>query len=670
MPKYSLSSQQQNALDLWKQGNNIRVIAVAGAGKSTVILEMCENTTEPICIITYNKPLQAELEEKLKAIHSTSIAYTFHGLASEYCSHCRDDTTLSELVTNTTPKPFLYKNVIIDESQDMKQVYFDFIHMLIPDFSAVHIGLVGDPEQMLYDYDPDDPAVLGFINDPDTHFGVPFAKAELSVSFRLTPCVTSLSNALSSKDSVQIVPGNTKVTNEKVDVQICHKNLWSDIAIQWLLKHHPVSAPGTIHILAAHRRKNVEIRQLVNELARHGYGIYVHIDDCIENKKFSNVHVMSWHSSKGSESETTIILGMGATSAANPLHVALTRSKHRLLVLADRENIHLQFAKVVVEDPDYLNLIDKDRTIESAQSAIDSSVETELINKKKEENEKDKEEVLPRERAPNINPQKQIVSNKSHWEPLGREYRTQGHIQFVGTNYLVTPDQIPDDHEIIIGNFKGSTAPHYLTYAMIRNEYAHTRRVRMHDFAKGPIPTAKRKRKYLEDIHDLPSKGTREYDLLPGFAQKLLKSSYSSLFDLTGISDWMTLAVLLNSWQGFHNKTQLHIPVENWLRDSIAITMERTLHEAIPDNIIDYNGHVSFTRSETLTYKAKYFARGNGVIYQCIFDDDISYQTKARLSLPAIFAREKLKIINLKKGTVSMYEFPMDPFKTLELFNL
>ena len=669
MSKYSLSSQQQHVLDLWNHGDNIRVIAVAGAGKSTVILEICEHTTEPVCIITYNKPLQEELRDKLNAINSTSVAYTFHGLASEYCSNCRDDTTLSDIVTTITPKPFLYKNVIIDESQDMKQVYFDFLHLLIPDFSSVQIGLVGDPEQMLYDYDPDDPAILGFINDPDTHFGVPFSKGELSVSFRLTPCITHLSNALSIKDSVQIVPGNTKVTNEKVDVQICSKSLWSDIAINWILKHHPITFPGTIHILAAHRRKNVEIRQLVNALARYGYGIYVHIDDCIENKKFSNVHVMSWHSSKGSESETTVILGMGASSAQNPLHVAITRSKHRLLVLAERENIHLPFAKLVVESPDYLNLIDTQRTIESAQFAIDSSIETER-NRKKPEGDIENEEIPARDRTPNINPPHKIVSNKSHWEPLGREYRVSGHLQLFGTEYLVTPDQIPVDHETIIGNFHGATAIHYLTYAMIRNEYAHTGKVRMYDFIKAPIPTAKRKRRYLENIHDLPAKGSREYDLLPGFAQKLLKTKYTSLFELTGISEWMTLAVLLNSWQRFHNKTQMQIPVENWISDGIAITMERTLHEAVPDNITDYNGHVSFTRSETLTYKAKYFARGNGIIYQCIFDDDISYQTKARLSLPAIFAREKLKIINLKKGIVSIYEFPMDPVKTLELLKL
>ncbi|AHA54686.1 hypothetical protein EhV145_00135 [Emiliania huxleyi virus 145] len=90
---------------------------------------------------------------------------------------------------------------------------------------------------------------------------------------------------------------------------------------------------------------------------------------------------MSWHSSKGSESETTVILGMGASSAQNPLHVAITRSKHRLLVLAERENIHLPFAKLVVESPDYLNLIDTQRTIESAQFAIDSSIETERNRK-------------------------------------------------------------------------------------------------------------------------------------------------------------------------------------------------------------------------------------------------------------------------------------------------
>ena len=666
---YELSTQQKHALGLWKELNNVRVIAVAGAGKSTLILEMCKHTEGPVCIITYNKPLQKELDEKLKASESQSVAYTFHGLASEYYKVCQDDTTLASIVASiNSKKEFLYDKIIIDESQDMKQVYFDLISKLM-NIQNVQIALLGDPEQMLYDYDLDDPAVLSFLNQPDESFGVSFSKATLSVSFRLTPCIASLSNALAPTDSVKIEPGNLSHSNEKVDLQICNRFLWSDVARDWILKHHPITKKGTIHILAATRKRNGEMKRLVNQLATYGYSIYVHIDDPITNKQHCKVHVMSWHSSKGSESDTTVILGVGGNAALNPLHVALTRSRHNMLILADKDNIFLPLAKLVTETPPYINIIDKERSVEAAQSALDSAKIKEEKESNKEPTEKD-DEIDKRERTPNLNPQKRIESDKTYWEPLGREYRLANYIHKLSEEMLISPQYVPDDEEPIGGNFVANTTSHYLEYAKIRNEFKHTRNVRMHYFVTHPLPGKKRKRAELESIHELPRSGTHEFDLLPSFAMKELKRQFSDLNSLSSITEWMTLAVLLNSWNGFHNKTQLHLPVDAWINEDAAIDAERLLHSAIPPSITDYNGYATYTRSPKLSYKAKYFAKGNGIVYQCIFEETISYQLKSRLALPAIFLGHKLKIINLKNGQVSFYEFPREIDKTLEAFNL
>ena len=666
---YELSSQQKYALELWKSLKNVRVIAVAGAGKSTLILEMCKNTDGPVCIITYNKPLQEELATKLKAVDSQSVAYTFHGLASEYYKVCHDDTTLATIVeTMTTKKDFLYDKIIIDESQDMKQVYFDLLHKMI-DIKHVQIALLGDPEQMLYDYDLDDPAVLSFLNTPDETFGVPFSKATLSVSFRLTSCVSSISNALAPKDSVKIDPGNTSYTNEKIDMQICSKFLWSDIARDWILQHHPITKKGTIHILAATRKRNTEMKRLVNQLATYGYSIYVHIDDPITNKQHCKVHVMSWHSSKGSESDTTVILGVGGNAAQNPLHVALTRSRHRMLILADKDNMFIPLAKLVAEKPPYINLMDGERSVESAQFVIDNA-KTEDTKQTDTESAAKEDEVDKRERTPNLNPHKKTQSDKTFWEPLGREYRLDNFIKKLSDELLVAPQYIPNDEDFIGGDFVANTTSHYLEYAKIRNEFKHTRKVRMHYFITNPLPGKKRKRTELESIHELPRSGTHEFDLLPSFAMKELKQKYSDLNSLSSISEWMTIAVLLNSWNGFHNKTQLHLPVDTWINEDAAIDAERLLHSAIPPSVRDYNGYATYNRSPQLIYKAKYFAKGNGIVYQCIFEDTLSYQTKSRLALPAIFLGYKLKIINLKNGCVSFYEFPRTINKTLEAFNI
>ena len=667
---YELSPQQKHTLELWKFSKNIRTIAVAGAGKSTLILKLCENTSESCCVTTYNKTLQEELIVKLNDIGSQSSAYTFHGLASEHYGHCHNDTTLAKLLESNEPiKPFLFKKIIIDESQDMKRIYFELLKKLVGGhFDDVQICIVGDPEQMLYDYDPDDPAVLDYINNPDKSFNVPFEKTTLSKSFRLTPHVASLSNAISNPESVKIESGNTYSTNEPVDLQICNHFLWPDIAFKWLVNIHPPTRAGNIHILASYRKGNSELKKLVNKLAQYGYAIYVHIDDPVSNKKLCNVSVMSWHSSKGSESDTTIILGVGSSSQHNPLHVALTRSRHRLLILADRENILPQLANIVLTEPEYINLLHREETIESAKYVIDNLSKDN--NKDNPPDDIDPHETDKRERGPNLNPPSAIIKDVTNWEPLGREYRLNGHIQLLGTEQFTTPQHIPDDEECIVGEFVASTGCHYLRYAMIRNEFRQTRNVRMHDFTLNPIPGTKRKRNYLENIHEIPRAGTNEFDLLPPYALSELKNNLCSLQQINTIVGWMTLAVMQNVWSGYHNKTQLHLPVENWINEDIAITAERTLYEALPSNIVDYNGYARFNRSPKLTYKSRYFAKGNGIVYQCVFDDDISYQTLSRLALPAIFLNEKLKIINIKTGFVYFYEFPCELSKTLEAFNL
>ena len=664
------SIQQSNVLDLWKNKQNVSVSAVAGAGKSTLIMTLCEHSEEPVCIVTYNKTLQEELDQKLIARGSQCVAFTFHGLATEYFRLCRDDSCLANLNEYGSPtKPFLFKNVIIDEAQDMKKVYFDLVLKLTVDPTTIHWALVGDPEQMLYDYDPDDPAVLNYLVESSESFNVPFHKATLSKSFRLTPNVAQFSNSLSSDNSIKIEPGNTKFPNEKVDVQVSERNKWAAIAIQWLLHVHPVEKPGIIHILSARRKGNKVLKQLVNQLTVYGYSVYVHIDDHVSNKKNTKVHVMSWHSSKGGECDTAIILGMEYGAQLNPLHVAVTRTRHRMLVLANYEDIFIPFALCILNMPEFLNILDKDRTIDFCTCAV--AVHNDNIrNNEKKKTEEEDISMTERERKPQLNPNKKTILDKTNWEPIGREYRLHGFISKLNEYAVIKPQSIADTEQVVATGYVADISEHYLTYAKIRNEYKNTRTVRMHEFASSPLPTQKKNKEYLETIANVPSSGTYENDLLPSFAMNHLKSKCSDLSNIGSVERWVTLSVILNAWEGFHNKTHMHLPVADWLDIEVAIDAERVLYNTMPIGVTDYHNYAMYKRTPTLTYKARYFARHNGTIYQCVYEDEISYQTLARLSLPAIYNNDKLQICNIKTGTVYVYEFPQSIDKTLSAMNM
>ena len=62
-----LSVEQQHILDTIKTGTNVYVDAVAGTGKTTLILSMAKELKDKkILQMTYNKSLKFEVREKIE----------------------------------------------------------------------------------------------------------------------------------------------------------------------------------------------------------------------------------------------------------------------------------------------------------------------------------------------------------------------------------------------------------------------------------------------------------------------------------------------------------------------------------------------------------------------------------------------------------------------------
>ena len=536
---------------------------------------------------------------------------------------------------------------------------------------------------MLYDYDPDDFAVIDVLQQPSKYFAKPFVNRVLSKSFRLTPLIADFANRMCDTEDVKIKPGNDSRQNHPVEVKLCGPGEKASIALAWILKKHPVSNQSSMQILSATRKKNNQLKRLVNQLSLYGYKVYVHLIDSVENKSYCNVHCTSYHSSKGSEADTVVILGCSSSNSENPLHVALTRSKCRLFIVADKNDVHPKLASEICKQPDCLSF-DEDTLLSATEicekndaAAAAAEAEKEEKEEKEEEEEKDEEDEEDgggnynprRERAPILDRKYKTIVNKTDWTPLGREARFSGFFQLIGSHRFVAPPELDPEIEIYKNVFV-DVSEFYIIYAKTRLEMQKTKNVRFQYFIVDPVPSKKRKPSVLNGIEDALGANVYENDLIPSFAISALKTKFNNLHTISSIEDWFELSVIMGSWNKFHNKTQLLLPSEKWVNTGLCIDFHRCLQGQLPDSINDFHGFANFARSSTLTYKAHYFAKHDGIVFQVVYEDRLPYQEFVRLALPAIFSRSTLKIINMKLGESSFYEFPQSVEKTLEALNL
>ena len=154
-----LSKEQQNILDASKTGDNIVVDAVAGTGKTTLILEIAkESSSQKILQITYNKSLKFEVREKTKNMSIDNLTiHTYHSLAVCYysCTAHVDNEIKKIIINNKEPNRKIptFDMIVIDEAQDMTLLYYKLIIKFIKDIgSPIQLLILGDYMQGLYEF--------------------------------------------------------------------------------------------------------------------------------------------------------------------------------------------------------------------------------------------------------------------------------------------------------------------------------------------------------------------------------------------------------------------------------------------------------------------------------------------------------------------------------------
>lgn len=199
--------------------------------------------------------------------------------------------------------------------------------------------------QMIYDYDPDDPARLEYMQDPEAHFGGEWVRTRLSTSFRLTRQLAALANAMDPDPPIRAGAGEGPMPC----VITCDRMEWG----QRLLKHVAEAAraapPEKVAILARTVRAEFSrpLRLLVNALGRAGAKVHLHRDGADPRVAGGKLAVCTWHATKGMQYDAVIVVDVDAAAPRNALHVALTRSARHLLVVQDAARPHPDLLRAV-----------------------------------------------------------------------------------------------------------------------------------------------------------------------------------------------------------------------------------------------------------------------------------------------------------------------------------
>lgn len=363
------SSEQKEIIKRFAEGNNLQIMSVAGSGKTTTLLYLCQIAKEQghlILIVTYNKKLSLETEERVKklGLEESVRVRTIHSAAGfAYGTTIRDDRSLVQMLTYqipTTSLIFRFGVIMIDEAQDLRQEYYRFLKQVT---NGKRIVIVGDPKQSIYDFNDATPQYLidceRFFQSP-----YPWSACRLIQSYRLTPLMGQFIEehvfGPNTTGCVRFVGSNTRSKNRKVKYFVdswrlndLEQLLWKKIK-KYGIDNVAILAPSVkaetktpLNLLLKGSRNGTSV------LVRNGIAL-IRRDNQLEKyndgaEEKGKLLISTFHSMKGCERECCFVFGVDETyfnyyakqwtddkNIPNPLYVALTRAKSEMIVIQDR----------------------------------------------------------------------------------------------------------------------------------------------------------------------------------------------------------------------------------------------------------------------------------------------------------------------------------------------
>lgn len=322
--------------------NNLIVDAVAGSGKTTVVLHAAQRYKHSrILLLTYNSRLRAETQERLNALVLDHVScHTFHSFAFRYISEkCSTDQGLIEFARNGSkwshPIP-RFDIIIIDEAQDLTPLLYILACAILRDNSA-RMCVMGDQFQSIYGFAGADSRMLSKADQLFSRYvDGPWLRMNLTTSYRITHEMADFVNLCIPTRGIRAAKNGPKVTYSDMDVNEPAQAIWKLLQDGVPPEHIFVIAPS-----CKSQKPQSPVRLCANELTRRRVALFVPSDDdgrldpsILKGK----VVFSSFHQSKGLERPYVFVFGADRSYfryfargqseivCPNTLYVAFTRA--------------------------------------------------------------------------------------------------------------------------------------------------------------------------------------------------------------------------------------------------------------------------------------------------------------------------------------------------------
>jgi len=350
------SDEQLFVINQLKTQKNVIVDAIAGSGKSTTILSVAKAFIGiNILQMTYNSMLRLEIKEKTKVLQIENIeVHTFHSLAKKYYMlSAHTDTAIRYILFNNTKPRIdipLFQLIVLDETQDMSFLYFQFMLKFSKDMgSNFQLLILGDYKQGLYEFKGADTRFLTMSDKIwELHpqlINKEFVRCTLKMSYRITKQMASFVNHVmlgeermfSCKDGEQVFYYRQSRRNTEIFVIAQIKKLLGMGA-----------KPSDFFVLCASvKGQNSYIRKMENALVENDIPCHVPMleTENVDEKVIEGKVVFStFHSVKGRQRKYVFVVGFDnsyyfkAKNASkeicpNTLYVGSTRATDSLYLL-------------------------------------------------------------------------------------------------------------------------------------------------------------------------------------------------------------------------------------------------------------------------------------------------------------------------------------------------
>lgn len=352
-----LSDEQQLILNYVKEGKNVIVDAVAGTGKTTMILSIAAELLDSnIVQFTYNSSLKEDVRKRAKETGLNNIEiHTFHSFMKAYYSDTGFGDSDMRKVLSKDLSPYRvipkFDILVLDESQDMSFLYFQFIGKVFRDAGlSAQILILGDYMQGLYDFKGADTRFLTMAEQIWSDF--PYLKTQkfqlctMKMSFRITNQMCSFVNDIMlGEPRMQACRDGPSILYIRYPMYDALKVIYGEI----LRLFEKGAIPDDIFILAnSVKGTNSKIAQLENSLVERGIPCHVPMidGDKIDDRVIGGKVVFStFHCSKGRQRKYVFIVGFDHMSmryqtrdlpedrCPNTLYVGATRALERLCLV-------------------------------------------------------------------------------------------------------------------------------------------------------------------------------------------------------------------------------------------------------------------------------------------------------------------------------------------------